>query len=135
MVRPCFLVIDREHANSISTRKLVIETAKLNVITAYSSAEALETLARYPAVDGIVLDAGMPDVPCADLIQALKKMQPTTPLVLIATPLRPFCEGADHVLESFDPAKLLALLVGLVPRSTQLQDHEHALELQEQERR
>ena len=48
MVRPCFLVIDREYASSISTRKLVIETAKLNVITAYSGAEAIETLKRFP---------------------------------------------------------------------------------------
>ena len=132
MIRPCFLVIDREHAGSISTRKLVIETAKLNVITAYSGAEALETLARYPAVDGIVLDAGMPDVRCADLIHSLKAMQPTTPLVLIATPARGFCEGADHVLASFDPAKLLALLTRLTPRSAQLQEHEEALAREEQ---
>ncbi len=133
MVRPCFLVIDREHAGSISTRKLVIETAKLNVITAYSGAEAIETLARYPAVDGIVLDAGMPDVGCADLIRSLKRMQPEIPLVLIATPSRSFCEGADHVLESFDPTKLLLLLAGLVPQSTQLQEHEEALAREEQE--
>lgn len=29
MVRPCFLVIDREYSGSISTRKLVIETAAI----------------------------------------------------------------------------------------------------------
>ena len=64
MPRPCFLVVDREHAGSISTRKLVIETAKLNVITAFSGREALETLARFPKVDAVVLDANMPDMPC-----------------------------------------------------------------------
>lgn len=36
MIRPCFLVIDREFPGSISTRKLVLETAKFNVLTAYS---------------------------------------------------------------------------------------------------
>ena len=41
-VRPCFIVVDPEHSDSISTRKLVIESAKLNVITAYSAAEALD---------------------------------------------------------------------------------------------
>ncbi len=132
MLRPCFLVIDREHAGSISTRKLVIETAKLNVITAYSGAEALETLGRFPAVDGVVLDAGMPDMRCADLIRSLKQMQPATPVVLIATPLLSFCEGADHVLESFDPARLLALLTRLTPQSTQLREHEEALAREEQ---
>jgi hypothetical protein len=39
MIRPCFLVVDQEHSGSISTRKLVIETAKFNVLTAYSGAE------------------------------------------------------------------------------------------------
>ncbi len=34
MVRPCFLAVDREYALSLSARKLIIETAKLNVITA-----------------------------------------------------------------------------------------------------
>lgn len=63
MTRPCFLVVDREHSGSISTRKLVIETAKFNVITAYSSDEAIDTLRRFPAVSGIVLDAGMKDMP------------------------------------------------------------------------
>ena len=39
MIRPCYLVVDREFASSISTRKLFIEAAKLNVITAYSGVE------------------------------------------------------------------------------------------------
>jgi hypothetical protein len=34
MDRPCFLVVDQEYPGSISTRKLVIETGKFNVITA-----------------------------------------------------------------------------------------------------
>lgn len=42
MPSPYFLVIDREVGGSISTRKLVIETAKLNVITAYSAAESMK---------------------------------------------------------------------------------------------
>ena len=57
MVRPCFLVIDREFPGSISTRKLVIETAKFNVLTAYSGLEALDTLQQFPAIHGVVLDA------------------------------------------------------------------------------
>ncbi len=49
MVRPCFLVIDREFPGSISTRKLVIETAKFNVVTAYTAqTEAVRGLKRTP---------------------------------------------------------------------------------------
>ena len=56
-LRPCFLVVDREFAGSISTRKLVIETAKFNVITAYDYEEGLATLERFPNVDGVVITA------------------------------------------------------------------------------
>jgi response regulator RpfG family c-di-GMP phosphodiesterase len=118
MVRPCFLVIDREYASSISTRKLVIETAKLNVITAYSSAEAIETLRRFPAIDGAVIDASLPDTPCADLVRALKAIQPKLVVVAITGPRRIFCDGADHHLDTFDPARLLELLQRIEPEKS-----------------
>ncbi len=105
-------MIDREHAGSLSTRKLVIETAKSNVITAYSGREGIEALARFPAVDAIVVDAAVSDIPCAELVSTLKKMQPAIPVVVIGTPSHPDCDGADHFLDSFEPARLLALLAG-----------------------
>ena len=71
MTRPCFLVIDREFPGSISTRKLVIETAKFNVITAYSGLEAFDTVQRFPALSGAVVDGGIEDIPCADLVRVL----------------------------------------------------------------
>ena len=67
MLRPCFLVVDREHSGSISTRKLIIETAKFNVITAYSGEEALETISAFPAISGMVMDAGIEDIPCEEV--------------------------------------------------------------------
>ena len=63
-------MIDREFAGSISTRKLLIETAKFNVITAYSASEAIETIGRFPAVNGVVLDASLGDMECDDLIRS-----------------------------------------------------------------
>ncbi len=115
MVRPCFLVIDREFAGSISTRKLVIETAKFNVITAYSSQEAIATLEKFPAVDGIVLDAGMKDMPATELIHALKQLQPKLPVVVVCRPSTPTCDVGDYQLESFDPSRLIRLLKQLFP--------------------
>ena len=118
MVRPCFIVIDREYASSISTRKLVIETAKLNVITAYSCEEALQTLKRFPAVDGVVMDANLPDVLCADVVRDLKAIQPKIIIICISGPGRGFCEGADHHLETFEPARLLELLKKIEPEKS-----------------
>ena len=118
MIRPCFLVIDREFPGSISTRKLVIETAKFNVLTAYSGQEALEVFTRYPAVTGIVLDGGLDDIPCGELAAKMKLLQPKTPIIVITTPGFVGCPQADYQLESFDPAKLLEILRSLKPEAS-----------------
>jgi CheY-like chemotaxis protein len=110
-------VIDRETSSGISTRKLIIETAKFNVITAYSSREAIETLRKYPALEGVVLDAGMEDMPTDELIAALKQLQPGITVILVCTPRFAPCQDADHVVESFDPRQLLALLEKLQPEA------------------
>ena len=117
MLRPCYLVIDRETSSGISTRKLIIETAKFNVITAYSSKEAIETLKKYPSLDGVVLDAGMEDMPAEELMASLKQLQPKITVILVCTPRSAPCQGADHTLESFDPRRLLALLEKLQPEA------------------
>ena len=117
MIRPCYLVIDRETSSGISTRKLIIETAKFNVITAYSSKEAVETLKKYPTLDGVVLDAGMEDMPTEELIAALKQLQPKITVILVCTPRYVPSKDADHTVESFDPRKLLALLEKLQPEA------------------
>src|SRR5277367_7155698 len=95
MNRPCFLVIDREFPGSISTRKLVIETAKFNVLNAYSGQEALEVLSRFPAVSGVVLDGGIEDIPCDELAVQMKSLHPSLPIVVIETPGFADCPHAD----------------------------------------
>jgi DNA-binding response OmpR family regulator len=118
LIRPCFLVVDREHSGSISTRKLVIETAKFNVITAYSGAEAIQTLKRFPAIDGIVIDAGITDLPCSEVLKELKTIQRNVIVVVVGTLGNDSCVGADHYLETFDPTRLLKLLQKLQPEKT-----------------
>jgi CheY-like chemotaxis protein len=118
MNRPCFLVIDREFPGSISTRKLVIETAKFNVLTAYSGKEALEIFKKFPAVSGIVLDGGMDDVSCSDVALEAKQLQPKIPIIVIAAPGFSGCPEADYQIESFDPAKLLETLRRLKPEAS-----------------
>ncbi|WP_158944666.1 response regulator [Granulicella sp. S190] len=117
MIRPCFLVIDREFPGSISTRKLVIETAKFNVLTAYSGKEAIEVFARFPAVSGVVLDGGLDDITCDEVARKLKAIQPKIPIIVIVAPGFTGCPESDYQLESFDPAKLLEILRGLKPEA------------------
>jgi DNA-binding response OmpR family regulator len=118
MVRPCFLVIDREFPGSISTRKLVIETAKFNVLTAYSGVEARETFERFPAINGVVLDAGLEDISCTEIVREIKAKQPKLPVIVIGSPNGADCAQADFWLDSFQPAKLLEILSGLIPEAS-----------------
>jgi DNA-binding NtrC family response regulator len=127
MVRPCFLVIDREFPGSISTRKLVIETAKFNVITAYSAPEALETLKEFPAIHGVVIDAEIHGMTCDELTTQLKKIKPGIPVVVICAPGDAECNAADYQVESLDPRKLLEALKKLNP--------DEVAEIEEQEER
>ncbi len=125
MLRPCFLVIDREYSGSISSRKLVIETAKFNVITAYSGAEAIQALEKFPRVDGVVLDVSIADIPCGELIQKLKQLQPRLTIIAVG---KHGCHGADHSVESFNPKSLLELLERLHAEQTaQILQQEKAL--------
>src|ERR1700761_1185384 len=103
LIRPCFLVVDREYSSGISTRKLVIETAKFNVITAYSAAEAIETLSAYPAVNGAVVDEHAEGIECAELIAKLKQIKPALPVIAVGN--RGHCGPADFYVDSFNPSK------------------------------
>lgn len=117
MLRPCFLVVDRETSTGISTRKLILETAKFNVITSYSSQEAIETLRKFPAIDGVVTDSGMVDMPCDTLLAQILQIKPDIPCVVVDTPAGTSCELATHTLDTFDPAQLLRLLESLFPEA------------------
>jgi response regulator RpfG family c-di-GMP phosphodiesterase len=115
VIRPCFLVIDHEFPDSISTRKLVLETAKYNVLTAYSGAEAVETLKLYPNVTGIVMNEAVTGMDCASLVKELRAVRSNVLLIVTSSRGVTDCVMADHQLDNFDPASLLKLLRQLAP--------------------
>jgi CheY-like chemotaxis protein len=107
MIRPCFLVIDNQFPGSISTRKLVIETAQLNVLTAYSAQEAIEMLTRFDKVDGIVLDTEIEDMDCRELIVRLREIRRNVPIVTVSPSGDDRCDGEEHHVSSYEPQALL----------------------------
>jgi response regulator RpfG family c-di-GMP phosphodiesterase len=115
VIRPCFLVIDHEFPDSISTRKLVLETAKYNVLTAYSGNEAIETFRLFPNVHGIVMNEAVTGMDCAALVKELRAIRPDVLLIVTSSQGISDCVVADHQLDNFDPASLLKLLRRLVP--------------------
>ena len=109
-MRPCFLVLDQEYPGSISTRKLVIETAKLNVITAYGADEALETLSRFPNVDGIVIDTELGRRTCDELINEMRRVREDVPIVTVSPGGNAPCGKEQYHVSNFDPRRLLDVL-------------------------
>lgn len=114
MDRPCFLVVDREYPGSISTRKLVIESAKFNVITAYDGDEAIVCLERFPNVDGVVLNGDLDsDEQCRKLIDDLRRIVPGISIIVTSAGGYSRCDHNEHYVDSLDPKKLLDCLQSL----------------------
>ena len=114
-MRPCFLVVDPEFAGSISTRKLVLETAKFNVVTVYSYEEGLAMLEVFPRMHGVIVSADR-DRLFEGFLQAVRDRYPAIKRIL--TGELPDGDIADVHVESFSPDKLLAAARAIFPDAT-----------------
>jgi CheY-like chemotaxis protein len=113
MIRPAFIVAEVEPLEGVSARKLVLETAKFNVLTAYSADEALKMMKVFPKADALILHASLPGVDCDKTVKAIKKLHPRMPVVVLAPSPAQHCKSADHNLPSYEPQELLNLLRSL----------------------
>ena len=107
--RPTIIVAEAEPGQALSTRKLVLETAKFNVLTAHSTDEALDIFQSFPnaacviAVDGETID-------CARILKFVRTIRDDIPLIALS-PRQAFkCVPANHHLSSYDPEALVQLM-------------------------
>jgi DNA-binding response OmpR family regulator len=107
MARPTFLVLEPEPPDALSTRKLVLETAKFNVITAHSTAEAIELLENFHNVQALIVVATMNG--CSKVVRAGKALNPALPVILLAPNPTHSCKG-DHYVSTHDPEGLVVLM-------------------------
>jgi len=108
MARPTLLIVEPEPNEALSVRKLVLETAKFNVVTAHSSGEGLELLKKFPNVDGIVLLAEMNG--CENIVNAAKTLSPSLPVILLSANPNSQCGIVEYYLSSHAPEQLVKLL-------------------------
>lgn len=101
----------------LSTRKLVVETAKFNVITAHSAQELRDTMEIFPKAHAIVLHQGLPGANPQDMINEIRRCLPNKQVITLS-PQNNLGAG-DHNLGSHDPEELIDLLRKLFgdPRS------------------
>ena len=110
-MRPTLLVAEHEPDSALSTRKLVLETAKFNVVTAHSLKEAEEAIRLMaPGLSGLVVTSTLgPENDCTTLAQVFKEARPHTPVIYLSPTGFQQCRWADHQLSSYEPDKLLNL--------------------------
>jgi DNA-binding NtrC family response regulator len=102
------LMMEEEQPEGLSARKLVVETAKHNVLTAYNLRDGLNLLHRFPNVDVILVHSRLLEEK-GDLLSEVKRTCPGKPIIL-ATPFagdhRP---EADFIVDSHKPHDLVKL--------------------------
>jgi|SRR5579884_2193098 CheY-like chemotaxis protein len=113
MPRPTLLIAEPEPVHALSTRKLVVETAKFNVLTAHSTKEALELLRIFPKVDLAVLVESR-EIDCENIAKRLKDKTVKVPIIYLHAAIGAVCSGADHALPSGEPEELVMLLRSLL---------------------
>jgi hypothetical protein len=108
-VRPTFLVLDLPTPNALSNRKLSLELAKFNVLTAFTAAEMMATARRFD-VDAFVVDSVLVAPNPCELCEDLKRLFLRKPLIVVG---EADGTGADHVVEANNPVALLECVLGI----------------------
>src|SRR5690242_15065983 len=109
MPRPTLLVAEPEPLQALSVRKLVLETAKFNVLTAHSAREAMDLFHLFPNISAAVLvtDGQMN---CETVAKAIKQATNKVPVIALEQRIGGRCEHADHHISSHEPEALLELI-------------------------
>src|ERR1700751_611741 len=103
------LMSEAEQPEGLSARKLVVETAKHNVLTGYNAKEGLSLLRRFPNVDAILIH-GMLLRADPNILADVKAEAGSVP-VIVACPFGDMCcPEADYIVDSHNPQDLLRLL-------------------------
>ena len=100
----------------VSARKLVVETAKHNVISAYGGKEGLQLFERFPRVDAAVIHSELPDMGCDEVAEKVRSRDSGIPIVVLSPNTHTRCSRVvDLTLPSHEPTALLEFLETLVP--------------------
>jgi CheY-like chemotaxis protein len=115
MPRPTLLVAEREPLQALSTRKLVLETGKFNVITAHSTQEALDLFHLFPNISVAVLSTD-PDhtIDCPRIAGTIREATKRIPVIALSPVAAEICSFADQTISSHEPETLLQVIRSLV---------------------
>src|SRR4051794_19390747 len=122
MPRPTILIAEPEPLQALSVRKLILETAKYNVLTAHSTSEAIELLQLFPKVNvAVLVDNDVVDVDF--LARATKGFNNAIHVIALSPRDGQKFDAADYTLSSYEPEQLLDLMRSLVGDPRPMHQH------------
>lgn len=109
MPRPTFIVAEPEPEQALSSRKLLLETFKFNVITAHSVEETVSMVRLFSNSDALIIHCGLQNFDADTAIKSVKTNAPKLPIIAL-TPTERELKWADYVVQSHLPQELLNLV-------------------------
>ena len=105
---PCVLLIEPDMPEGVSSRKLVLETAKINVISAYTAESGIANYESFPAVDAVVLHTGMRDIGYEQVMERIRSRDPHMKFIIVSSQPHALNPAQNlAVVDAFDPTSLL----------------------------
>lgn len=102
-------MIEEEQPEGLSARKLVVETVKHNVLTAYSAKDGVDLLRRFPDVDAVLVHAAeIAKEP--HLLAEVRALNPLMPIIVASPFAQDGAPEANYIVDSHKPQSLLKLL-------------------------
>src|SRR5690242_11696681 len=124
MRRPTLIVAEPEPGQALSTRKLVLETAKFNVLTAHSTDEAFDVFQSFPNA-GCLIAVESDTVDCERILKFARTIRQDIQLIALSPRSAFRCTYADHHLSSHDPEALVQLVRKLLGDPRQIDPSIH----------
>ena len=113
MARPTILMAEPDPIQALSVRKLVLETAKFNVMTAHSPEETLELVELFPNISALVV-AYDQAFNCDAIVKTIRRTLKKLPVIVVTAHVGQRCDGANHHVSSHEPERLLELARALL---------------------
>jgi len=109
VVRPTFIVAEPEPEQALSSRKLLLETFKFNVLTSHSVSETLDMVRLFSNCNALIVHCGLPEFDGGEAIKAVKAAAPKLSIIAL-TPTERELKWADYIVQSHHPQELLTLV-------------------------
>lgn len=108
MVRKIILLVEAEHPDGPSARRLIVERLKHHVVTAHSQPEALELLKRVQA-DVVLIHSQIEGQSCQEMAGAIQQRFPQICVVALTPGGTGLC-GSITTIDSLRPQDLVNFL-------------------------